>query len=298
MSSCVPENKTILILSNGAFGERLYDIAQLHGMEIVLVKKEWGEIFDTKEVERKLASNRKISVVAMNHNETSTGILNPVHEVGKMCRRYNKLFIVDAISSLGAEKISVRNDNIDICITSSNKCLHGFSGVTLLCINNRVWGRINDIKPRSYYLDLKKYYRYSKELNQTPYTPSVANFYALDKALQELLEEGLEIRRLKYRELNSLLKLELSKLGFEFFTNHDCQSHSILTVKVPEDIEFKGFYDILKQMGFVIYSCKPPLSGKYFQVANMGALSKGMIYDFIFAVKSTLKKLRLKQGKI
>lgn len=292
ISSSIHENKKILILSNGIFGERLYEIAAYHKIKTVCIKKQWGEIFDIDEIKKILASDPEISAIAMNHHETSVGILNPVHEVGILCKKFDKLFIVDAISSLGAEKISVKKDNIDICISSSNKCIHSFSGITLLCVNNRVWNLIKGVKPRSYYLDLKKYYEYSKEFNQTPYTPFVSSFFALDKAILELLAEGIDVRRLKYMQLNSILKLELSKLGFKFFTNYDCQSHTILTVKVPEDIEFKRFYNMLKQKGFIIYNCKPPLADKYFQVANMGCLNKSIIYDFIFAVKDTLKKLR------
>lgn len=297
VSSSIPENKKILILSNGAFGERLYEIAAQHRIKTVHIKKQWGGVFDIAEIEKALSSDPEISAVAMNHHETSVGVLNPIHEVGILCKKFDKLFIVDAISSLGAEKISVTKDNIDICISSSNKCIHSFSGITLLCVNNRVWDIIEDIKPHSYYLDLKKYYKYSKELNQTPYTPFVSSFFALDKAIKELLAEGIEQRRLKYMQLNSILKLELSKLGFKFFNIPNCHSHTILTVKVPEDIEFKKFYNMLKQRGFIIYNCKPPLADKYFQVANMGSITNSMIYDFIFAIKGTLKKLRQKNKK-
>ncbi len=297
ISSSIPENKKILILSNGLFGERLYEIAKLHKIDTLYIKKQLGEVFDIGEIEKTLASDPEIFAVAMNHHETSVGILNPVHEVGILCKKFDKLFIVDAISSLGAEKISVTKDNIDICISSSNKCIHSFSGITLLCVNNRIWNLIGDVKPRSYYLDLKKYYKYSKKFNQTPYTPFVSSFFALDKAIQELLAESIELRRLNYMQRNSILKLELSKLNFKFFTNHDCQSHSVLTVRVPEDIEFKKFYNILKQKGFIIYNCKPPLKNKYFQIANMGSLNNTMIYDFIFTVKDTLKKLRAENKK-
>jgi 2-aminoethylphosphonate-pyruvate transaminase len=148
------------------------------------------------------------------------------------------------------------------------------------------------INPRSYYLDLKKYLEYADGLNQTPYTPAVSNFYALDQALKELLDKGLESRRLRYIELNSILKSELSRLGFEFLTDDNCESHSILTVKVPEDIDFEKLYSSLKERGFLVYRCKHLLKDKYFQIANMGALRRGMLYDFIFSVEKILDRMR------
>jgi 2-aminoethylphosphonate aminotransferase len=297
ISSTIPSDKKILVLANGAFGERLYEIAKLHKLKTVLMRKEWGELFDITEVEDALKADKDIFAIAMNHHETSVGILNPINKVGRLARKYDKMFIVDGISSVGGEPLSVRNDNIDVCITSANKCLHGFSGMNLICVNNRVWKLIENVEPRSFYLDLKKYQKYSTQLNQTPYTPAVAVFFALDQAIRELLEKGMKKRWLRYIELNSILKYELSRLGFQFFTNYDCQSHAILTVKIPEYVDFKQFYSEIKKAGFIIYPCKPPLAEKYFQIANMGELRRGMIYDFIFTVEKTLDKMRKEKAR-
>ena len=291
ISSTIPPDKKLMVISNGVFGERIAEIVELHNISMLHIKKKWGDVFNLEEMEGILKSNPDIFGIAMVHHETSIGILNPISSIGKLSSKYGKVFIVDAISSLGAEDLSVRKDNIDICITSSNKCLHSFSGVTVICINNRIWNLIENVKPRVYYLDLKKYYNYSKS-NQTPYTPFVASFFALDKAIQELLEEGIEQRKLKYRELNFIMKLELSKLGFEFFTNTGSESRTILTVKMPEGINFKKMYELLKQRGFIIYDSKPPLQGKYFQIANMGAINKKTVYNFIFTLKEVLRELR------
>lgn len=297
LSSCIPTEKRVLIASNGAFGERLKEIADLHDLKVAHLRKEWGEPILAQEVEDMLAKYPDIFAIALPHHETSVGMLNPIHEIGKLAREKDKLMIVDGISSVGAERLSVRDDNIDVCITSSNKCIHSFSGVTLVCVHDRVWNRIKDVKPRSYYLDLKKYHAYSTSLNQTPFTPNVASLHALDAALQELLEEGTNIRRLRYIELNTMLRLEFAKLGFGFLDTHDSQSHGILTVKTPEDVLFKDFYKELKRKGFVIYACKPPLGERYFQVANMGELTRQQVYDFMIAVKGTLKQLRKPREK-
>ena len=202
ISSSIPPDKKLLVLSNGDFGTRLYEIAQLHKIETILVEKPWAGLFDIEEIEEKLKLDKEISAIAMNHHETSVGLLNPVHEVGRLAGKYNKMLIVDAVSSLGAEKL-------DVII-----------------------------------------------------------------------------------ELNSILKSELSRLGFEFLTDDNCESHSILTVKVPEDIDFEKLYSSLKERGFLVYRCKHLLKDKYFQIANMGAPRRGMLYDFIFSVEYILDRIK------
>ena len=138
----------------------------------------------------------------MNNHETSVGLLNPVHEVGRLAGKHNKMLILDPVSSLGAEKL-------DVII-----------------------------------------------------------------------------------ELNSILKSELSKLGCELLTDENCASHTILTVTVPKVIDFEILYSSLKEQGFLIYRCKPLLKDKYFQIAKMGALRRGMLYDFIFSVEKILDWMR------
>jgi len=292
ISSTIPRSKKLLILINGAFGERLHQIAQLHNIKTIIIQKEWGELFELGAIEAALKENKDIFAIAMNHHETSWGILNPIREVGELASKYDTLFIVDAISSVGGTPISVSENKIDICIASANKALHAFSGVALICVHERVWDLIENVEPRSFYLDLKKYQKYSFELNQTPYTPAVANFFALDKAIQELLDFGLDNRHKQYDQRNKFLREELSKLGFDFFTKYGNESNAILTVKVPLDINFGEFYEAVKEEGFIIYGCKAPLAGKYFQIANMGALRDGMLYDFIFTVEKVLKEMR------
>lgn len=291
ISSVVPENKKLLVVSNGAFGERLNEIAQLHDINTIYIKKEWGESIDLPVIESIIEKDKDIFAIAMNHHETSVGILNPVNAVGELAKKYNKLFVVDAISSLGAEDLSVRDDNIDICVVSTNKCIHSFSGISAVCVANRVWKLIKDVKPRVYYLDLKKYYKYAIEKKQTPFTPAVSMFFAFDRASQELLNQGIKNRIEKYKELNDFIRTELKRLGFDILIN-DNHSHSILTAKLPGNIKFRKFYQAMKKEGFVVYPCKPPLSDQWFQIANMGELNKAMLYDFIFTVEKVLKQLR------
>ncbi len=297
ISSVVPRDGKILIVDNGAFGERMHEIARLHEMNIVHLRYAWGDQVNPADIEQAIEENPDISVVAMTAHETSVGLLNPVRAVGEICQRYDALFLVDAVSALGAEDIDVVRDHIDVCWGSANKCLHAISGAGFLSVSPRTWQKIETIKPRSYYLDLKRYRRYMEELAQTPFTPAVSAYFALDAALSEFLADGHQQRISMYKERNALLRRGLAELGMQPFTRTGNESHSVVTCCVPSGVTFKELYAALKLRGYVIYGCKDVLSDKFLQVANMGDLSLQKIEGFLVVLGQVITGLREGQYK-
>ncbi len=292
LASTVPRDRKILVVDNGAFGERLYEIARLHEMDVVHLRYAWGDQVDPADVERAFEEHPDIAVVAMTHHETSVGLLNPIGAVGALCRRYDALFLVDAVSSLGAEDIDVVRDQVDICWGSANKCLHAISGVGFLCVSPRVWPKIELVKARTYYLDLKRYRKYMEELAQTPFTPAVSNYFALDQACSEFLADGHTKRFAMYRERNQRLRSGLAALGMAAFTRTGRESHSVMTCCVPAGIAFDDLYERLKRRGYIVYACKDVLADRFMQVANMGDLPLARIDDFLIAVRDVIAELR------
>jgi 2-aminoethylphosphonate-pyruvate transaminase len=290
--STVPLDRKILIVDNGAFGARLVEVATVHDMDIVHLRYEWGECVRVDDVERALRQFPEIAVVAMIHHETSVGLLNPVGEVGALCRRHNALLVVDAVSSLGAEDIDVVRDNIDVCYASANKCLHAVSGASFLCIAPRVWSRIEHGSPRSYYLDLRRYRRYMDDLAQTPFTPAVSVYFALDAACAEFLADGHAARFEMYRDRNRALRDGLTALGMPPFTQTGSESNSIVTCRLPEGIAFDALYDAVKARGIVLYGCKGVLARDYLQIANMGHLADGTIEHLLAVLGEEISRLR------
>jgi 2-aminoethylphosphonate-pyruvate transaminase len=285
IASVVPEGKKILTVSNGAFGERLGEIARLHRIPHVSLACPWGALPDPAALEAMLNADPEIAVVAMIHHETSIGVVNPVGAVGRICRARSVTLVVDAVSSLGAEDLDVVRDNIDVCLSSANKCLHSVSGVSFVCVAPEVWPRIADIPPRVYYLDLKRYRRYLTEVAQTPFTPAVSSFFALEKALDELFEQGgVQARRETYRRRNLLIRRVLTDLGFQSFTNTGRESHTIFTARVPSFVEIDALYARMKDRGFIIYRCKGALGEHHIQIANMGELPDATIDAFLGAM--------------
>jgi 2-aminoethylphosphonate-pyruvate transaminase len=295
VSSCIPKDKTFLVVSNGAFGERIAEIAASHQIPLDHIKYSWGKPFILKEIKDRILTHPKPFALAMVHHETSVGILNPLKEIGSLLRGENILFIVDCVSSLGGEEVDVIQDNIDICISSANKCIHGISGVSFICINNKIWNIIEPVKPRVFSLDLKRHYMYKIRYGQTPFTPPVQACFALDSALNELLEQDLKARKSQYKRLNKKLRRSLREIGLELFIEDNHSSNSLTCVLLPPYIRFEELYSELKERGYIIYGRNDALYGKIFQIANMGDLKEGDLERFIQTLKEVLTFYRQKE---
>jgi 2-aminoethylphosphonate-pyruvate transaminase len=292
IASCVPEGRKVLVVDNGAFGERLAEIARLHDMDVVHLRYEYGATVAVDDVRAALDEHPEIAVVAMVHHETSVGILNPIAAIGRLCRERDCLLLVDAVSSLGAEDLDVVRDHVDVCWGSANKCLHAAAGVSFVCVAPRVWPRVAKIKPRVFYLDLNRYRKYLDERAQTPFTPAVGTIYALEAACDEWLEDGRDERLRLYADRNRRLRDGLARLGFGSFTETGVEAHSIVTARLPDGVTFEDLYDDLKARGFVIYDCKPPLQGRCLQIANMGVFEDEALDAFLLALEERLAILR------
>jgi 2-aminoethylphosphonate-pyruvate transaminase len=293
IASVVPPGKKLLVIANGAFGERLDEIAALHGVPRVLLRYPWGELPAARDVARALDADPDIAAVAMIHHETSVGLLNPVGQVGRLCRARGITLVVDAVSALGAEDVDVVRDGIDICFSSANKCLHSVSGVSFLCVAPEVWPRIDGLAPRVYYLDLVRHRQYLQELRQTPFTPAVSSFFALETALDELAEQGgVPARRELYRRRNVRIRRLFTDLGFESFSNTGRESHTISMLRLPDGLTVDAFYDGMKARGFIVYRAKGALADRHIQVSNMGELSDATIDAFLAAVTSVVGEAR------
>ncbi len=292
LASTVPPDKKILIVDNGAFGARLVEVATVHEMNIVHLRYAWGQPVVAADVARAFAQHPDIAVVAMIHHETSVGLLNPVGEVGALCRAHDALLVVDAVSSLGAEDLDVVRDNIDICYSSANKCLHAVSGAAFMCVSPRVWPRIEKLKPRAYYLDLRRYRKYMDELAQTPFTPAVSTYFALDAACTEFLADGHARRLERYGHLNRKVRDGLAALGMPAFTELGNESHSIVTAAMPAGVAFDDLYEAVKLRGIIIYGCKGVLTDRFLQIANMGDLDDAKIGEFLTVLAEEIARLR------
>jgi 2-aminoethylphosphonate-pyruvate transaminase len=291
ISSTIPPGRKLLVIDNGAFGARLAEIADVHDIPVVKLTYAWGLLPQVADVERALIADPEIAAVAMIHHETSVGVMNPVAEVGAICRKHDRLLLVDTVSSLAGEELNVNRDCIDVCFSSANKCLHAVSGISFVCVHERAWQRIEAVKPRVYYLDLKRYRRYLRTTGETPFTPAVSTFFALDTALDELLAEGVSRRHERYQRWNRRIRTRLRELGCQPLTDTGRESCTLTCASLPRGVRYGDLYAWLKARGYLIYNCKDDLKDRYFQVANMGDLSDETIERFLDAFAEAVQRL-------
>lgn len=295
VNSVVPPGKKILIISNGAYGERLRKIADTYKIKFVELRYDWGEKIELDELKNMLEKEKDISSIGVIHHETTTGTLNPVKKIGKIAKRYNCNYIVDTISSFAGIPFSIKDCDIDFMMSTSNKCIQGMPGVAFVICKKNELEKIKNYPKRSFYLDLYSQYDYLEKKKQARFTPPVQVMYALKQAINEFFEEGAERRYMRYKKNYKTLKKGLKERGFSFFLDDNIeQSNILITINEPNDpnFNFEIFHDKLYKRGFTIYPGK--LSDeKTFRVAVMGAINHTDIKKFLLAVDEVIKEMDL-----
>jgi predicted phosphoserine aminotransferase len=281
-----------LVTVFGEFGERLAETVEIAGGTAVRVKSDYGTTPEPGKIKQLMDEEKNVRAVFIVHNETSTGAaFNYVEETARLSRERGAFTVVDAISSLGGYSIPMDSWGVDICVTASQKCLAAPPGVSLVSIRDTALTEIKKSKPKSRYLDLPKYVEYSKR-GETPYTPAVPLFYALDEALKMLNEEGLANRVARHTRLSDDLYRGLAGMGLDFFAQEKFRSHTVLAVNYPNQIDDKAFRSSLdKEHGIVIAGGFGPLVGKVFRIGCMGEISEHHVSKTLAGIGTTLSKM-------
>lgn len=293
LANILEEGDKILNIVNGKFGERFMQITTTFGGNSIPLKFEWGKAADIEKIKETLEENEDIKAVTVVHNETSTGVKNPIKEIGKILNNHEALYIVDAVSSLGGDKVEVDNYGIDICITGSQKCLAAPPGLSAITLSDEAWDVVESTDSKTYYLDLKKY-RESKSLKppETPYTPSVSLIYALNEALKVVEEEGLENRIKRHKMAAIATRKAVKALGLEIFPDEEVSSNTVTAIHLPKgtsDKEFRGL--IRKKYGVELAGGQDHLKGKIFRIGHMGNITQRELTVTISAIELALKEL-------
>jgi len=294
--SSVVGNKNILILSNGEFGERLFDISKIYNKNTFLLKFPWGRKFDFKKIEDYLKNNN-IDIVLMVHHETSSGMLNSLEEVGALSKAYGALFIVDCVSSAGAEKIDMEKCHIAFCSSSSSKAIASYAGLSFVVGKIKEFEKLKNLPIKSGYLNLYKFYHFIKTVSQTPNTPAVPLFYALDQALDNILNEGVSNHYIALQKKAAFLRKGMLALGLIFLIDQEDMSSVLTTVHCPLHITISAFREKLRDKAIIIYEGKGCFKDKVFQVGNIGELSFNDLQFFLDVLKNILherKKIETK----
>ncbi len=292
INSVVPSGKKILVINNGAYGERIAKIARAYQIECIELKFEWDSLPDLHLIEEQLKLDSEIVCVAMIHHETTTGLLNPIKEVGKIVKNYNKLFIVDTISSFAGVPLNINDFNIDFMMSTSNKCIQGMAGVCFVICKKTELEKIQHYPRRSFYLSLYDQYEYFINKNQMRFTPPVQTLYALKKAIEEFLVEGYQNRVVRYTKNWQILREGIKEIGLKILTKREEESKILITILYPTspNFDFNQLHNKLYTKGFTIY---PGKIGKMnsFRLSVMGDINEKDIISFLDNLKDILQEM-------
>ena len=292
IASAVPEGKKILVVDNGVYGDRMVKMADAHGIAVERLKCDWARAVEPSEIDATLSANGCISHIAVVHHETTTGLLNPVAEIGPVAARHGRSLIVDAMSSYAGEKLNVVTDNIDFMASSSNKCLQGLPGLSFVIARRKALEALADGPRRSVYLDLYNQWQ-QEEADNTPFTPAIQVFFHLAQAISELHEETLDGRLRRYADCARTLRDGMQKLGFRILVPEQYRSNLLTTFLLPKGLTYDPLHDAMKRRGYIIYAGQSDLKKIAFRIANLGALTPKDMQGVVVAIRDSLRELGL-----
>jgi alanine-glyoxylate transaminase/serine-glyoxylate transaminase/serine-pyruvate transaminase len=264
---------TIVVASNGYFGDRLAQISERCGATVCRVNGEWGQPVSPEVVEEEVVKHYQVKAVAMVHAETSTGVLNPVAEVAPVARAHGCLLIVDAVTSLGGGQVAVDEWGIDVCYSATQKCLGAPPGLAPLTLGPRAEEAMRNRKNpvQSWYFDLSLLSSYWGDNRAYHHTAPISMIYGLREALRMILEEGLEARFERHERNATALRAGLLALGLELFAQEGYRQSMLTAVRIPDGLsDAKARTSLLREYNIEIGGGLGPVAGKVWRIGMMG----------------------------
>ena len=288
----------VLVVSIGEFGERFANICDAYGVEVTKVNFEPGTPADPLVVADALAKDSSVVAVLVTHNETSTGVTNDIAAIAKAVRdaRPDILLIVDAISSLGCVPFATDAWTVDVAVTASQKGFMIPPGLAFAALSERAWQAYERSKMPKYYFDIAKSKSFA-ERGQTPWTPAVSLYYALDLALNMMVQEGVESITSRHAAVGEYTRSEVKALGLRLLCEGPNASNTVTSVLVPEGINAAELLALLnKEYETVLAGGQGKLAGKIVRIGHLGLVDKADIKLAVVALGDALERLGYKRA--
>ena len=286
-----PSDK-VLSISNGAFSERFADIAEGYGAEVIRLSFEWGKAVDLNTVEKTLEADDDIKAVLATHNETSTGMTNRLGDISAVVKKFNKLLLVDAISSLGCIDLPTDKWQCDVVVTGSQKGWMAPPGLAMVSVSEKAWRANAQAKMPRYYWDLSKAKDFLQK-GQTPWTPAISLFYALDTTLDLMLNEGLNNIFARHARVAQITREGIKSLGLSLFPEEEYASNTVTAVSAADSIDIPKLIQVLRQEhDVVIAGGQRKLAGKIFRIGHLGAVEDNDIKSVLEAFRKALPRAK------
>ena len=282
--------KRAIVFSVGAFGNRWFKMAEANNIPADKHEVEWGKAVTPEMVDSYLSTG-KYDVMTVTHNETSTGIMNPVEEIAEVRKKYpDVLWLVDTVSSLAGAKVEVDRLGIDVCVTSTQKALALPPGMAIASVSKRALEHGKQVKYRGWYLDLLELYKYIETKDhQYHATPSLSHMFALNFQLDRILGEGLDKRFARHKEMAEFTRA-WAKQHFALFPEERYASLTLTTITNTRNISVAGLNSELGKLGLQISNGYGDLKEKTFRIAHMGELTLADVREVTAAIEKILAK--------
>jgi aspartate aminotransferase-like enzyme len=277
----------VLAVSIGAFGDRFAKIAEVYGAQVDKVAAEWGWAASPDEVrERLTAGGSDYAAVLLTHNETSTGVMNPIPELAAAIRQVvpEALILVDTVSSLGAVPFEMDAWDVDVVATASQKAWMSAPGLAMVAASERARAAMETAKMPRFYLDLRKHFD-ALATGETPWTPAVAVAFQVDEGIRLMEAEGMAEIFARHEACAAATQAGLETLGYELFAAPTHRSKTVTAAYVPDGIEWKDFNGPIKQRGVVLAGGQGHLTGKVFRVGHLGQVTVTDILDALMTIE-------------
>ena len=290
LNSLLDKDKKALIINNGAYSTRAAEVCEYYGLPHINLVLPVDDVPDMELVGRTMDDNPDIGLVYITHNETGTGIGNPIREIGRMAHEHGAIFVTDTTSTYAMVPIDVKRDNIDFCMASAQKGIMGMTGLSFIVGRKDIIEKSKDYPKRSYYCNLYMQYDFFERTGEMHFTPPVQTIYAARQALDEYFAEGEEAKWARHTRVMNAIHDGLAALGFREAIRREIQVGLVASVIYPDDENwnFEKVHDYCYERGFTIYPGK--ITGaNTFRLCALGALDVRDIEDFFAVLKQALE---------
>jgi aspartate aminotransferase-like enzyme len=281
-------------VSIGSFGDRFAKIAKTYGADVTKLEAEWGYAAAADEVREVLRATPGVKAVLLTHNETSTGVMNPIASLAAAIRAESPeaLILVDSVSGLGAVPFEMDAWGVDLVVTGSQKAWMAAPGLAMIAASPRAWTAMETATMPRFYLDLRAH-RDSHANGQTPWTPAIAVVYQVDEGLRLMASEGKDAVFARHEACAAAARAGLSALGFQLFADPAVASRTVTAALVPDDLDWKAFNGEVKRRGVILAGGQGKLTGKIFRLGHLGSVT----LEEILGAMSTLEMASISNGR-
>jgi len=286
----------VLSVSNGVFGERFATIAERFGAEVTPLRFEWGKAADADAIRQALQAKPKIKTVLVTHNETSTGVTNDLASISSVVKQFDKLLLVDAISSLGSINLPVDDWHCDVTVTGSQKGWMIPPGLAMVSMSQEAWQAHASAGIPRFYWDFTQARSYlEKATAQTPWTPAISAIFALSVSLEMMQKEGLPNIIARHARIGRAAREGVKSLGLSLFAEESYASNTVTAVMAPDGLDAKKLLRILREEHRVVLGGgQQRLGGKIFRIGHLGWVTEDDIETVISAIKVALPQAGFK----